>query len=123
MLYLKSITATVSKNKSDVKVLGKRGSQKKTIGWNGTGSMSVYYVTSKFRALMVNYIRTGVDTYFDIVVTNDDPTSGFGAQTVVLKNCNLDSVALAKLDVTQSELDESMNFTFSDVEILDEFSA
>ena len=85
--------------------------------------MTVYYVTSRFRALMVDYIRTGVDTLFDIVVTNDDPSSGFGSQTVVLKNCNLNSIALAKLDVGQNELSEEMSFSFDNVEILDEFSA
>ena len=123
MLYLRNITATVTKSKSDVRTLGKRGVQKKATGWSGAGSMSVYYVTSVFRKLMTDYIRTGIDTYFDIVVTNDDPASGFGSQTVVLKNCSLDDVILAKLDVGQSELAEDMKFTFNDVEILDAFSA
>lgn len=122
MLYLKDIEATIKKTKSDVKVLGKRGVQKKTTGWTGTGSMTVYYVTSVFRKMMTDYIRTGIDTHFDIVVVNDDPLSGFGTQTVVLKNCNLDSVILAKIDTGSDELDEKMDFTFEDVEILDEFT-
>ena len=52
--------------------------------------MTVYYVTSLFRQLMLQYMKDGVDTYFDIVVINDDPQSAFGSQSVVLKNCNLD---------------------------------
>ena len=38
--------------------------------------MTIYYVTSLFRELMLDYIRSGKDTYFDLVVVNDDPNSG-----------------------------------------------
>ena len=84
--------------------------------------MTVYYVTSLFRQLMLDYMKNGVDTYFDIVVINEDPQSGFGSQSVVLKNCNLDKVVLAKLDVAEDFLDEELSFTFDDAEILQPFT-
>ena len=83
--------------------------------------MPIYYVTSLFRELMLRYIRTGKDTYFDLVVVNDDESSSFGRQTVVLKNCNLNSVVLAKLDVNAENLDETVEFTFDGAELLDRF--
>ena len=84
--------------------------------------MSIYYVTSLFRELMLQYIRTGKDVYFDLVVVNDDGNSSFGRQTVALRNCNLNSVVLAKLDVNADNLDETVEFTFDGAELLDSFA-
>ncbi len=122
LLYLKNVTATVTKHKQSVRTLGRRGDQFKSAGFSGSGKMTVYYVTSLFRQLMLDYMKNGVDTYFDIVVINEDPQSGFGSQSVVLKNCNLDKVVLAKLDVAEDFLDEELSFTFDDAEILQPFT-
>lgn len=121
MFYLKDLEATLEKNKAEVKALGKRSVQNKATGWSGTGSMTLYYMTSTFRKLAIQYAKTGVDTYFDITVVNNDPGSSVGKQTIVLYNCNVDSVILAKLDVEADTLDESIDFTFDDVDMLDEF--
>ena len=121
MFYLKDIEATLEKNKTEVKTLGKRGVQNKAAGWTGTGSMTLYYVTSLFRKQAIDYVKTGRDTNFTITIVNDDPGSSVGKQTIVLYNCNIDSVILAKLDVESDVLDESIDFTFDDVDILDAF--
>lgn len=122
MFFAKNLEATCEINKTAVKTLGKRGEQHKPNGWTGSGSMTIYYVTSLFRKMAMQYIKTGIPVYFDITVTNNDPASSVGAQTTVLKNCSLDSVMLAKLDVESDVLDESVDFTFDDADILDEFS-
>lgn len=121
MFYAKNIEATAEKKKAALKVLGKRGEQNKATGWAGTGSMTLYYATSLFRKMMLEYIKTGKDTYFDLTVINDDPSSTLGKQTVVLRNVNLDSVVMAKVDVDSEHLEEDVDFTFDDVDILDEF--
>ncbi|AQZ46037.1 phage tail tube protein [Paenibacillus larvae] len=122
MFYVKSIEVTVKKNKKEIRTLGKRGDQHKANGWSGEGKMTLYYVTTLFRQLMLDYIKTGKDTYFDIMITNDDPTSHeVGAQTVILKNVNLDEVIMAKLDVDGEALDEEVSFTFDDVDIIESF--
>ena len=121
MLYLKNIEATAEKNKVEVPVLGKTGAQHKAGGWSGTGTATVYYATSKFRELMLEYIKTGKDTYFDILIENDDPTSNIGQQTTILKGVNLDSVIMAKLDVESETLDEDISFTYNDVDITNKF--
>lgn len=121
MAYVKTLEATFEKQKSEIKTLGHRGTQHKTTGWTGTGSLNMYYITSKFRELARKYAKEGIDTNFDITVVNDDPTSSVGNQTVALYNVNLDSTVLAKLDVDNTELDEDIDFTFDDFEILDSF--
>ncbi len=121
MMYIKTLEATVTKNKSEHKVLGKTGTQHKGRGFNGAGSMNIYYITSLFRKMMLEYAKTGKDTYFTITVVNEDPATSVGKQTIVLYNCNIDSVVLAKLDVDSDALDEDIDFTFDDFDILDEF--
>lgn len=121
MFYIKSLEANFEKNKTEIKTLGKRGTQHKATGWNGTGSMTIYYVTSAFRKLAYDYAKNGKDAYFDITVTNEDPGTTGGKQIVKLYNCNLDSTVLAKLDVDSDAMEEDVDFTFDDFEIADEF--
>lgn len=121
MFYAKNLEATAEKNKSEIKTLGKRGTQHKATGWSGSGSMTIYYATSMFRKMMLEYIKNGKDIYFDIQVINEDPTSSIGKQTTVLKNVNLDSVVMAQFDVDSDALEEDIDFTYDDVDILDEF--
>lgn len=121
MFFLKTLEATFEKTKAEVKSLGHRGVQHKGTGWSGTGSFTLYYVTSLFRSIALKYAKEGIDTYFDITVVNDDPTSTIGKQTIVLYNCNLDSVLLTKLDTDSDVLEEDIDFTFDDFDILDSF--
>ncbi|GAA0717206.1 phage tail tube protein [Clostridium malenominatum] len=122
LFYAKKIEAKVEKQKSEIKTLGKRGTQNRAIGWKGTGTLTVYYATSLFRELMLKYMKEGKDVYFDITVINEDPTSSLGRQTVVLKNCNLDEVSMAAFDVDSEVLEEEMAFTFEDVDLLNKFN-
>lgn len=121
MFWGKNLEASAEIQKTDVYTLGKRGAQHKPNGWSGSGSLTIYYVTSLFRRMAIQYIKTGKPVYFDMTVTNEDPGSSIGPQTTVLKNCTLDSVILAKFDVESEVLDETVDFTFDDVDILDEF--
>lgn len=122
MFYVKTLEATVEKQKSEMRALGRRGTQHKATGWKGTGTMTIYYATTLFRQIMLNYIKNGVDAYFDIQIVNEDPSSSIGRQTVVLKSVNLDSVIMAKVDTENEFLDEDIDFTFDDVDVLDSFS-
>src|SRR5690606_16599747 len=121
LFYARSLEATIEKNKTDVPVVGKTNIGQKAVGWTGTGTLNIYYVTSLFRRLVRDYIKTGRDFYFDLTVSNDDPTSATVRQTVVLKNCNRDSVIAAQFDATSDEpLNEDVSFTFDDYDILEQ---
>lgn len=122
ILQLINLEATMEKTKTEVPIMGKTGKGNKSTGWKGTGSATLHYNTSIFRELAYEYKKTGQDVYFDIQLTNEDPTSSVGRQTVILKDCNFDSVLLAKADADAEYLDESMDFTFEDFEIPEKFS-
>ena len=70
---------------------------------------------------MVRYKKTGEDIYFDMQISNEDPTSAAGRQTVVLTDCNIDGGVLAKFDANGEYLDEEMEFTFEDFKIPETF--
>ncbi len=115
------LEAKLEKTKVEVPILGKTGKGNKANGWKGTGSATFHFNTSIFRQLMKRYKDTGEDIYFDIQVTNEDPTSSVGRQTVILKDCNIDGGTLAKFDADADYLDEEMDFTFEDFEMPETF--
>lgn len=55
-------------------------------------------------------------------MTNEDPTSSLGRQTVMLKNCNINGGILTKMDADAEYLDEEFEFTFDDFEIPEKFN-
>lgn len=116
-----NLEAKFEKNKTKVPILGKTGMGNKASGWSGSGKATFHYNTSVFRELMVRYKKTGEDIYFDMQISNEDPTSAAGRQTVVLTDCNIDGGILAKFDANGEYLDEEMEFTFEDFKIPETF--
>ncbi len=116
-----NVEAKFEKTKTEVPILGKTGKGNKATGWKGTGSCTAHYNTSIFRQMMLDYKKKGKDTYFEMQITNEDPTSGAGRQTIVLMDCNIDGGILAKFDADADYLDEDMDFTFEDFSMPESF--
>lgn len=116
-----NLEAKFEKSKTEVPILGKTGKGNKATGWKGTGSAKFHYNTSVFRKMMLDYKETGKDTYFDIQIINEDPTSSVGRQEINLIDCNIDGGILAKFDADSEYLDEDMDFTFEDFTMPEEF--
>lgn len=117
-----NLEAKMEKTKSEVPILNNSGKGNKASGWKGTGSATFHFNTSIFRKFMLHYKKTGEDFYFDMQITNDDPTSAVGRQTITLQDCNLDSIILAKFDANGEYLDEELDFTFEDWDMPEEFT-
>ena len=123
-----NLEANFEKKKTEVPILGKPGRGNKSTGkgnkasgWKGTGSATFHYNTSIFRQMMLQYKETGEDIYFEIQISNEDPTSGAGRQTMILMDCNIDGGVLAKFDADGEYLDEDMDFTFEDFKMPEAF--
>lgn len=121
-MELVEIEAKAEKNKTEVPILGKFAKPSKTTGVTLSGSATIHKMTSDFAQYMHDFIRTGQDIYFDITVTNNDPTSTLGIQRIILKNCNMDSAVIASLNADDEILDEDFDFTFDDYEIESSFT-
>lgn len=114
VMHAKNIEASISYEKEQVPILGKRGKGNRKTGETYSGSMTLYYVDSTFRELAERYKDFGEDFYFDLRIINHDSTTNTGEQVIVLRECNFDEMVIAKLDADSSVLDEDVSFTFED---------
>ena len=121
LFSLKKIQVDASFQEEDFKVVGTTLVQKKTTGVELTGTATLYYGTPYFLQLLQEYLKTGKLPYFTLQVTNDDPSTSVGSQTVVLYNVKLNKLPIAKLDSDSSFLDMEVGFSFTAVEVLDWF--
>lgn len=121
-MQAKNLEANFEIEKTQIGILGRTGKANRSTNWKGSGSATFYMNTSVFREMMLAYKQTGKIIYFDIAITNYDPNSAAGAQTVVLKDCSIDGGILAKFDVDGEFLEEDMDFTFEDFEMPEKFT-
>ena len=118
LFQCKKIEATMEKEKSEVKVMGRRMTGHKTIGGAGTGTLTIYKATSQFVEIAQAYVKRGEDPYLTIETVTDDKSSGRGAERVILRDVNLDSVMVANLDADAEVLEEEIPFTFEDLDVV-----
>lgn len=114
--------AKIEKTKASVPRLGAIMVGHKSCGMEGKFSGTAHYNQSVMRQLLLDYKNTGEDTYFEMQITNDDPTSAAGRQTIVLYDCNTDGGILAKFDADGEYLDEEIEGTFEDFSIPESFT-
>lgn len=120
--HLVDLEATADFNIQDFRSIGKRGVQHKTSGWTGTGTMTLYYISSTFRQYLADYERTGVPAYFDIILINRDAASSIGIQSVLLGKCQISSMVAGKVDINQDVLDETLDFVFDEFDLVEPFN-
>lgn len=116
-----NLEARMDKTKTQVPIMGRTGKGNKATGWEGTGSATFHYNTSIFRKLLKRYKDTGEDAYFDIQLTNEDGSAKVGRQTTILEDCNLDGGIIASLDADADYLEDSVDFTFENWDMPEEF--
>ncbi|MBA9087472.1 hypothetical protein FHR92_003957 [Fontibacillus solani] len=114
--------AKVDKTKTKVPILGRIMEGNKTVGLAGSFSGTAHYNQSIFRQALLDYKNTGIDTYFEIQITNEDPESAAGRQTFVFMDCNTDGGVLAKFDADGEYLDEEIEGTFEDFKMPEGFN-
>jgi len=121
-MQMVDMEATVDKTKAKVPRLGTTMVGHKTCGMEGTFSGTVHYNQSVFRQALLDYKNTGIDVYFEMQITNDDPTSAAKRQTIILYDCNTDGGVLAKFDADGEYLDEDIEGTFEDFSMPEAFA-
>lgn len=109
-------------NITDVPILGKVGMGHKAAGGKGTWSGTAHYNQSIFRKMADTYQKTGVMPYFEIQVTNEDPTSAVGRQTVIHHGCLCDTFTLAKFQAGEELLEEDVSGTFESWDMPESFT-
>lgn len=122
MFSLKKFQSDAEFQESDFKVVGTRLVQKKTTGVSLTGSMTIYYGTPHFLRILQEYLKTGKLPYFTLQVTNDDPSTSVGTQTVAFYNVKLQKLPIAILDAEADFLEMEVSFSYTEIEVLNYFN-
>ena len=107
-----NVEVNFEKEKIEVPILGRMNKGNKPVGSKITGSGEFHKNTSIWNELAYKFQETGKDIYFDMQITNYDPTTSIGRQTIILYDCNFDSVTLAAFDADSDDvLTETLDFT------------
>ena len=112
------------KNKTEIPILGRMNRGHKSTGSSITGSAEFHLNTSIWRELAYRFQETGEDIYFEMQITNEDITaSDIGRQTIILYDCNWDSMTLAAFDADSDDvLTESIDFTAERFELPEKYT-
>jgi hypothetical protein len=120
---MRNIRTNAAIQSEDMKVIGSRKIQTKSNGVKLSGTGNIYYGTPIFTDMVMQYIKTGNMPQFSIQITNDDPSTSVGAQTIVYYGCTLTGdVPMSILDDEQTMLNYDFNFSFTDVALLQAFT-
>ena len=122
LMQLTKFEAKFKINLTKVNILGRTGAGNKPAGWEGTWSATAHYNQSLFRRMLLEYKKTGKMPTFDITVTNEDPGSNVGRQTLILYNSLIEEGILAKFDASAETLDEDLSGKFDDFDMPEEFA-
>lgn len=107
----------------DMRVIGTRKIQNKPNGAKLTGTGNIYYGTNLFTDMVLKYINEGIMTQFDIQITNRDPSTTIGSQTIAYYGCQLTgTIPLSILNDEESMLNYDFNFTYTNVARLTAFN-
>lgn len=118
---LKKFEAVEEYQKTDFPVVGTKTIQQKITGVKHNGSMSVYYGTPTFVQIAHDFQRTGRMPEITLQVTNSDPATSVGTQTIAYYNVVLDKLPLSVLDDSADFLEEEITFTYGRFEVLSRF--
>lgn len=121
LMQLYDFESSASINLIDVPILGRTGKGNKPAGWSGSWKGTAHFNQSVFRKWFLRYKKTGELTPFEIQVSNEDPSSSAGRQTITHTGCLIDSIILAKFNADDELLDEEISGTFDDWDMPEAF--
>ncbi len=111
LMQAKNVEVKYEKDKQEVPILGRTTKGNKANGGKITGSCTIYHNTDLFTEMLAAYQDKGEDIYFDMVITNEDPSSSAGARSVTINDCNINGATVASFDADGEFLEQEMEFT------------
>ena len=105
------------------RMMGHRMTQHKVVGAEGTGNMTMYFMSSDMLRLAIAYIKEGKYGGIKLQVKNEDAQSTIGRQEIVLLNVILATIPVTTLDdLSDDPITIDTSFTFDDIEGLSYFN-
>lgn len=118
-----NVNVNFEKEKTEIPILGRMNKGNKSTGSKITGSAEFHKNTSIWNEIAYKFQETGEDLYFEMQITNEDPTTDIGRQTIILYDCNFDTITLAAFDADSDDvLTESLDFTAERFEMPEKYT-
>lgn len=113
---MRNIRTAANIQATDMRVIGTRRVQSKSNGATQTGTGNIYYGDDIFRDMVLQYINTGVMPEFDIQITNNDPATSLGSESMTYYGCHLTGeIPLSILNDEEAMLNYDFNFAWTRV--------
>ena len=120
---MRNITTNAEIQSNDMRVIGTRTIQNKNNGAKLTGTGNIYYGSNIWTDMVLQYIQTGVMPEFDLQITNNDPTTSIGTQSIAYYGCTLTgTIPLSILNDEEAMLNYDFNFAYTRVARLQSFN-
>lgn len=116
------VEINIEKVKSKVPIMGSPTAGNKSTGMEITGKATFHFNTSIFDNPMMVFQNTGEDFYFDMQLTNEDPTSTVGRRTVIAYGCNLDEYPVFRANAEGEHITAEIPFTVERLEIPEQYA-
>lgn len=101
----------------DITIAKKAMKERKLVGLDTDGSLTLYKTTSMMTKKLEPYIRSNTTPLVTIIIKLDDKDA-VGAERVALYNCSLDHAILGHFDV-EDTVNEDYKFKFTEFDLLD----
>ena len=115
-----NLSAVFAPEVTKKRVVGQKGMTTKVIGYDITGTITMFKATPWISEAIKEYLSSGVFPKMDIQAVMDDVDSDFvdtyGAQRVILKEVQLEGeLPLIGIDVEGEEIQEEISFSAAEV--------
>lgn len=114
--------AKLEGNTEEVTALGRRLKGHKMTSMEGTGSVTLYHISSRFAEIADQWINRGVYPDISITVTVEDPSSPAGKQVFQIMGVIFKDAMLASLKADDGLLEADSDITFDDFRLLQAFN-
>lgn len=116
-----AIQAKIKMNKLDVPMCGTTSKKYRTVGWEGSGTLTLNKISSRMITLLADDFKNGTEQAYTLLSKLKDPANG-GTETIKLKGVKFDELTLT--DWAANKLGtESIPFTFDDFDVVDSIGA
>lgn len=121
LIEAKEVTAELEFNKEEVFALGKRMKGNKVTSASGSGSMTIYWVSSMWNKIGEEFLRSGYIPPMTMTATMEDKKTSLGKQVVSLNGFMPDKIVLFNLEADDGIAENEMDFTFDSYKVIEAF--
>ena len=114
---IKAFQAKLEFEKEDVDICGEMMQQHKVVGYNGTGSMTLYKTNSRMIKVLQNFMKDGIEPEVTIVGKLADPAA-VGSERISISGVSFDDLTFSDFEAkTLGEIE--CPFTFTEYKFID----